>query len=308
MIHYHGGVPHTDGMEWWEFFGRNFCVSYAYPAKVELFHEIGQSVMLDNGAFSLWKDGKPVDWPAYYRWCERWLEWQTTWAIIPDVIDGDWRDNDRLIAEWPFGTKGAPVYHITGPLERLARLCEEWPLVCLGISSVEYGTIGSPPWRRRMEQVMDVATYPDDDPKGRAGMPRTRLHLLRGLAFSAGPYPLFSADSASVAMSAFGMPAAGQPPKKVHEFYARFDGRNPPARWVRPAQQDALFEVAGPVVEDPDLAGPLGAEHARVAVPARTVELSARNGARLGRTCPVHHLAVHEGEECEACRRKVVGA
>lgn len=265
MIHYHGGVLHTEAIEHWEYAGRNFCVSFAYPEKVELYHHIGQQVMLDNGAFSLWKEGKPTDWPAYYRWCEPWLEYQTTWAIIPDVIDGDWRDNDRLIAEWPFGTKGAPVYHITGPLERMARLCAEWPLVCIGISSQEYGQINSPAWRRRMEQVMDVAC--DEQ-----GYPKAGLHLLRGLKFSGGPYPLYSADSASVARSWAGSPKAGIAPKMVAKFYASFDGLNPPARWVRPVQQEALFEDQHELVEDPDAPGALGGAHPDDGKPALPIQ------------------------------------
>lgn len=254
MIKYHGGVLHVDAVDHWEYAGKNFCVSFAYPQHIRLYHEIGQSVMLDNGAFSLWKEGKPTDWPSYYRWCEPWLEHQTTWAIIPDVIDGDWRDNDRLIAEWPFGHKGAPVYHITGPLERLARLCEEWPLVCLGISSEQYGAINSPTWRQRMEQVMGVAC--DEH-----GYPKTRLHLLRGLKFCGGPYPLYSADSASVARSWSGSPKGGVAPKMVAKFFSSFDGLNPPARWVRSVQQDALFEEHHEPVTDLDAPEPLAERH-----------------------------------------------
>ena len=37
---------------------------------------------------SVWRAGKIADWPAYYAWCERWLDYRTTWAVIPDVIDG----------------------------------------------------------------------------------------------------------------------------------------------------------------------------------------------------------------------------
>ena len=280
MIKYHGGVLHTDALDLWEYAGRSFCVSWAYPQKLELYHEIGQSVMLDNGAFSAWTEGKAVDWNDYYRWCEPWLEYQTTWAIIPDVIDGDWRANDALIAEWPHGDKGAPVYHITGPLERLARLCEEWPLVCLGISSEQYGRINSPAWRKRMEQVMDVAT--DEH-----GLPRTRLHMLRGLAFCGGPYPLWSADSASVARSWSGSPRAGVAPKAVAKFYASFDGKNPPRRWVRPVEQPALFAAEPePEVEfsadELDAGGPLGDPHALEARAAVPIQRNRANSAQGG--------------------------
>lgn len=253
MIHYHGGVLHTDAVQEWEYTGRNFCVSYAYPEKIELYHRIGQSVMLDNGAFSLWKNGTPTDWPGYYRWCEPWLEWQTTWAIIPDIMDGDWRDNAKLIKEWPFGDKGAPVYHMPEPLQVLEDYCEEWPLVCVSISSEHYGTINSAPWRKRMDEMMDVACDAD-------GFPKAKLHLLRGLKFSGGPYPLYSADSASVARSWQGSPKAGIEPKALFKFFASFDGVNPPARWERPLPQDPLFADDG-IEGDVEEGLPLGEPH-----------------------------------------------
>lgn len=274
MIHYHGGVLHTGALEHWMYAGRHFCVSFAYPAPVELYHEIGQSVMLDNGAFSLWKDGKPTDWPAFYRWAEPWLRYQTTWCCIPDVMDGTEAANDKLIDEWVVWahengldrTKGAPVYHLPESLERLDLLVREWPLVCLGVSSAKYGAINSPPWRKRMEEVMDVAC-------DAAGYPRTKLHLLRGLAFSGGPYPIYSADSASVARSWAGSPKSGIAMKNVAKFYASFDGRNPPPRWVRPAQQEALFAEQEPAMElsvdDLEGAAPLGDPHPDAEKPAQ---------------------------------------
>lgn len=256
MIHYHGGVLHTGAIPYEAYAGRHFCVSFAYPEKMELYHQIGQSVCVDNGAFSLWKEGRPVDFPAFYEWVEPWLAYQTTWAIIPDVMDGTEEENDQLIAEWPFDReKGAPVYHIPESLDRLDRLCDEWPLICLGISSERYGRINCPKWKARMEQIMDVAC---DD----RGFPRTRMHLLRGLAFSSGPYPIYSADSASVARSWSGSPKGGIPSKDVAKFFAQFDGRNPPPRWERPVPQEALFEDhSADEVEDIDTAGPLGEGH-----------------------------------------------
>src|SRR5438045_3309928 len=95
-IHYHG-TPITPNAELLSIAGANFCVSHFRQDQDRLCHEIGQSVMLDNGAFSAWRSGKPIeDWSAYYSWCDRWLEYPTTWAVIPDVITGDEHDNDLL--------------------------------------------------------------------------------------------------------------------------------------------------------------------------------------------------------------------
>ena len=92
------------------------------------------SVMLDNGAFSAWRRGIVIDWKNYYRRAEPWLRNSpTTWAVIPDVIDGDEAANDLLIRQWPFGEAGAPVWHMHEPLDRLLRLADQWPKVCIRI-------------------------------------------------------------------------------------------------------------------------------------------------------------------------------
>ncbi len=65
MIHYHG-TPITPVGALYELAGRHFCVSHARPDDVVRCHQVGQSVMLDNGAFSKWKRDAETDWPAYY--------------------------------------------------------------------------------------------------------------------------------------------------------------------------------------------------------------------------------------------------
>jgi hypothetical protein len=230
VIHYHG-TPITPRPVLSSLAGRSFCVSFAAPGDVAACHEIGQSVMLDSGAFTVWRKGGEVDWPAYYRWCEPWLDYWTTWAVIPDVIDGDELTNDALIAEWPFGTRGAPVWHLHESLDRLARLCFEWPLVCFG-SSGAFASVGSSVWHERMRVAMGVAC----DDRGR---PRTRLHMLRGLDLSDGPYPFYSADSTNVARN-----HAGTNSGRTRKFAARMaeeiDGRQTPALWVPVPEQIGL--------------------------------------------------------------------
>lgn len=223
MLHFHG-TPITPRSALHALAGRCFCVSFAAPRDVAVCHDIGQSVMLDNGAYSAWRQGTPVrDWIAYYRWCERWLEHWTTWAVIPDVIDGDEAANDALVEQWPHGDRGAPVWHLHESLARLTRLVERWPLVCLG-SSGDYAVVGTHAWAARMAQAMDAACDVD-------GRPRTRLHLLRGLRYAAGPYPLHSADSTNVARNHSGNPSRCEPSKDPERMAARIDARQPPARW-----------------------------------------------------------------------------
>jgi hypothetical protein len=71
VIHYHG-TPITPAPILGKLVGRSFCVSYAAGYQVDVCHEIGQSVMLDNGAFSFWRQRQAAtDWPGYYAWASR---------------------------------------------------------------------------------------------------------------------------------------------------------------------------------------------------------------------------------------------
>lgn len=231
MIHHYHGTPLTPRSVLLDLAGRSFCVSYAEPRDVEICHEIGDSVMIDNGAFTFWKTGCATDWDGYYTWAGRWLEHWSTWAVIPDVIDGDEAENDRLIREWPFGDRGAPVWHMHESLGRLRYLVSEWTLVCIG-SSGAYATIKSAAWRNRMAEAMDTAC-------DCRGVPFTRLHMLRGLDFAGGPYPFYSADSTNVARNHAGT-NGGRARKSALRMASEIDARQTPARWHRPAVQEEL--------------------------------------------------------------------
>lgn len=221
MIHYHG-TPITPLRKLLQLAGRCFCVSFAHPHDVAVCHEIGQAVMLDNGAFSLWRLGRAVDWPAYYAWCERWLQYRTTWAVIPDVIDGSSRQNDRLLDAWPFGDRGAPVWHLQEPIGRLLRLARDWPRVCIG-SSGEYRSVASPGWHRRMAAAMDALCGDGPAP--------VWLHMLRGLRLAGSDYPFASADSTNVARNHAGCPTRGIARRSPDAMAAAIDRRQCAGRW-----------------------------------------------------------------------------
>lgn len=220
MIHYHG-TPITPRSELVSLAGRSFCVSFARPDDVAVCHDIGEGVMLDNGAFSAWTRGMVTDWPGYYAWCEPWLDYPTTWAVIPDVIGGSDEDNDALIAEWPHGQKGAPVWHMHEPLDRLLRLAQDWQRVCVG-SSGEYAQVGSPAWTRRMEAAMDALC-------GNGPVP-VWLHMLRGLALCGSDFPFASADSTNVARN-HGGTNMGRSRKSALRMASEIDARQCPGRW-----------------------------------------------------------------------------
>lgn len=203
MIHYHG-TPISPITALMKLKGRHFCVSHAASQDIERVHQIGQSVMLDNGAFSKWKaaaratrsgqsdnNNEPaqVDWLPYYAWCERWLACPTTWAVIPDVIDGGSQLQDALLKEWPFKHRGAPVWHMDEPLDRLLRLADEWPKVCIG-STAEYARVLSPAWRLRMDECWNAISV------RHSFLPW--IHMLRGMQLSGMEWPFASVDSTDI--------------------------------------------------------------------------------------------------------------
>lgn len=176
--------------------GRHALIPFPRPEDIGTAAEVCQSFVLDNGAFSAWKSGKPViDWHPYYDWVN---EWRThpgfDWAIIPDVIDGTEQDNDDLLSQWPFDVGGVPVWHLHESLERLERMVLAWPRVALG-SSGEFARVGTDAWWDRMKAAMPVIC----DEHNR---PRCKLHGLRMLnpaIFSR--FPLSSADSTNTAQN-----------------------------------------------------------------------------------------------------------
>jgi hypothetical protein len=170
--------------------GKHFCVSYAHPADAEWCLRNGQSVLWDNGAFSAFTKGRPFDEEGYVRWLEPRLG-HPHWAVIPDVIGGNVRDQRRLLRRWPYPEAlSAPVWHLALPIDYLLLLCDSWPRVCFG-SSAQYWQVGGPEWSRRTDEAFEALT------KRHRHLPW--IHMLRGLAQAGKRWPFASADSVNVA-------------------------------------------------------------------------------------------------------------
>lgn len=178
---------------------RAFCVSFEARSRRSAPHIEAQSpwVMYDNGEFARYTaakrtgtEGLRADWRPFFDWLDARVFHPGRWAVIPDVIDAGSQMQDALIAEWPFGDRGAPVWHTDEPLDRLLRLVDEWPRVCFG-SSGEHWQVGGPDWTARMDEVWDVL--------GRRQV-KPVIHMLRGVAV-AHLYPFDSADSTGFAQS-----------------------------------------------------------------------------------------------------------
>jgi len=191
MIHYHG-TPITPISELYSLAGRNFCVSHASPDQIKKVHEIGQSVLIDNGAFSKWKTGKKTNWSKYYDFCAKWLDYKTTWAIIPDEIEGDENTNKSLVTQWPLNTwQAAPVWHLHESLSYLRWLCDRFVKVCFG-SSGQYSQPGTQAWHERIIEAFELIS----DSNGKM---HNHIHMLRGMQFCESLYPFASVDSTDVA-------------------------------------------------------------------------------------------------------------
>jgi hypothetical protein len=193
VIHYHGTPMTPDIAAVQILTGRHAMVSFAHPAQISLVAGVCQSFTIDNGAFSLWKKGKQIDYDKFYRFVEDWATHPGfDWACVPDVIDGTEDQNDRLLEQWPFSTLvGMPVWHLHESLERLWVMGEKFGRVALG-SSGEYATVGTPKWTARMAEIMETICMD--------GRPVFRLHGLRMLnpkVFTR--YPFASADSTNIA-------------------------------------------------------------------------------------------------------------
>lgn len=214
MMHYHG-TPITPNLVLYQLAGKNFCVSYARADQITICHSIGQSVMLDNGAFSVWRREAEIDWDQWAEWAEPWLDYQTTWAVLPDSIEGDEEENDALLRKYNH-IEGTPVWHLHESLDRLRRLVHEYGRVCFG-SSRQYAEIGTDPWRFRVSKAFGAIC----SPAGRVPW----IHMLRGMSLSGQEFPFSSVDSTDVGRN------HNRPVNDVRQMADRWDSMQCPARW-----------------------------------------------------------------------------
>lgn len=187
-IHYHG-LPLTPEVMLLDLAGRHVCISYATKrdAQVEYCLRAMQSIMFDNGAFTIHQQGGELDINAYYSWLRPMLL-PPHWAVVPDVIDGTVEQQRAMVATWPFSTiRGAPVWHLGLPICYLIELARKWPRICFG-SSRQYWKVGSPIWKARMHEAFAALADAGLEPE---------IHGLR-MMNEAGKWPLASVDSVNV--------------------------------------------------------------------------------------------------------------
>ena len=244
MIHYHGSPINSPGSlaAVKVLTGRHSFVSFANPEQLPIAIEVCQSFSLDNGAFSAWRSGEPVeDWTKFYEWVEKNKRSPGfDFAVVPDVIDGDADANDALANEWPHERHlSAVVWHMHEPIERLVRLANEWPRVAIG-SSGQFSTVGDVRWWNRIVLAMNAITND-------RGQPICKLHGLRMLdpdVFTRLPFA--SADSTAVARG-IGIDnkwtGSYVPPDKdwkAQVLAARIESHNSAPNWIPQPEQEEL--------------------------------------------------------------------
>ncbi len=173
--------------------GRHVLVSFAYPKHLPMVASVCRSFVLDCGAYTAWRKGGSVDIEAYVRWVREWERHPAfSWAIIPDVIDGDEAANQAMLSLCLNRFEGVPVWHLHESIGRLKWMAGAFGRVALG-SSGQWSRPGSPDWWDRMNEVMPAICGDD-------GRPKTKLHGLRMLDQRiVRRVPLSSADSTNAA-------------------------------------------------------------------------------------------------------------
>lgn len=242
LIHYHGSpiTPATAAAK--VLAGRHSFVSFANPEQLPIAIEVCQSFALDNGAFSAWMSGNPVsDWMPFYQWvAENMNRPGFDFFVIPDVIDGDENDNDRLLKECPLPNHmAAPVWHMHESNARLQYLARAYPRVCIG-SSGQFSTVGTPNWWNRINEAINGIV-------DKNGFPITKLHGLRMLnpdVFTR--IPFHSADSTMIGRN-IGIDSAWkgtyQPIGKdwrAQVLASRIESYNSATHWVAQPHQEEL--------------------------------------------------------------------
>ena len=241
MIHYHGTPVSGGKLNSVDFLsGRHALIPFAYPQDLPVVAEICQSFILDNSAYTYWRQGGELDIGNYFGWVTSWAQHPALdWCLIPDVIDGDEQQNIGLVNIWlrsGIKCKGVPVYHLHESFGWLEYLIDNFETIALG-SSGDFDTPDTPKWWKRINEIMKILCDKD-------GKPKRKIHGLRMLS----PHiidrlPLSSADSANAVRNGgdikrFGMYAPPNAGQRSAIIATRIEAVNSPAIWTPLAQQE----------------------------------------------------------------------
>lgn len=190
-------------MSWAAYSVREKCQRTGAPTAGAVAHAlICQMLLLDNGAFSIWKLSRKrcvqfrLDIAAIYDWMTALWEvrgGRDVAILLPDVIEGSEAENDALLLTCPEHLRPIawPVWHANESLARLDRLANDYGRVAIGAAG-EYVEVLGAAYCRRMDEVFN---------RREVSFPGVGLHMLRGLQLAGGPWPFESADSTDVGVN-----------------------------------------------------------------------------------------------------------
>lgn len=198
------GTPITPKKHLDELDGHSFCVSYAHRGQLAdasgLIPADGM-LLLDNGAFTTWRQGRSFDESGFWDWANEVMESvPQAVAVIPDVIGGseeqNWLAAARAVrgglAKYP--ERCMYIWHTNDSMEILQKACLLFNFV--GIGSCEAHDIQRC-WREfysRIREANAVIEYVDQF-CGR----RPWIHVMRGLGKASLFARFDSADSSNLA-------------------------------------------------------------------------------------------------------------
>ena len=191
--------------------GGSFCVSYMNPEQLDQCIDLvgkDQILILDNGAFTAWKQGLTLDdawWDGFYAWANAAMDrCPQAVAVIPDVIEGSEAENMQLIARAIKGNKlkyperAMAIWHMNESIEQLEKLFRIFNFVGFG-SCQEYDIARNKPGSPYMERVREIFAFMDYwDLKYQEDRPW--IHMMRGLGVL-DKIGFDSADSCNVAIN-----------------------------------------------------------------------------------------------------------
>jgi len=201
LIH---GTPITPKRHLQQLRGESFCVSYAYPEQLDdvgpLVPETG-ILLLDNGAFTTWKQGREFDVNGFWDWANDAQDrYPNAVAVIPDVIEGSEADN---LMQASLAIRGGLaehqeramfVWHTNDSMEQLKKACLIFNFVAIGSCAEHDIQKNWPAFIERLNEANRVIEAVDLI----AGR-RPWIHVMRGLG-KYHKFPRFdSADSSNVA-------------------------------------------------------------------------------------------------------------
>lgn len=234
-----------------ELAGASFCVSFATRDKLgaqldQAIDLVGQDgiLLVDNGAFSLHKQGVSARDESYVEAYEAWAQeildrCPQAIAVIPDIIGGTVDENAELICTTMLDySRAMPIWHMHEPISYLLYLCESFNYVGIG-SSGDYWQVGTPKWHARITEAF--AAIDQWEAQSNGAYIRPRLHMMRAQS-QAHAYPFDSSDSTNVAMN------HGRYRAESDGYIARFAARAA-AKIVASSGAEAEHQVKRPLLD-----------------------------------------------------------